>query len=145
LFGLPEHQRSQSEANRRIQKAAHTVFTPLVITDGQNDALVAGLDHWVGGTGNVFPSCSENYRAWFPSGRLIDGYNSNSFVYDMLAHNPEGKIEPPPKVLLPDTMTRLRVGMLIKRKKEFSVEESFSYESLFFAGHISFDSHLPSG
>jgi hypothetical protein len=31
------------------------------------------------------PSCGSNYRLWFLRGSSIDGYNSNTWVYNMLA------------------------------------------------------------
>jgi hypothetical protein len=59
----------------------------------QREALVAGLSYWV--ENPPCPSCGSNYRAFFPTSHGIDGYNSNTFKFNMLFQDPVGRIQPP--------------------------------------------------
>jgi hypothetical protein len=68
----------------------------IAVTPDQLDALRAGAEHWSQWetTGDKCPSCGKPYKTGIP---LKDdgGYNSNTWVYNMLVQNPAGPIEPP--------------------------------------------------
>jgi len=62
---------------------------------------VEALEYW---TNNPpCPSCTPNYRYWFPTDILnfFDGYKSNTFTFNMLMQNPAGPIIPPPMPAAP--------------------------------------------
>lgn len=65
------------------------------VTAEQREALRKGAIHWSKwkDTGDQCPSCGRHYVR---GGPFSDpAYNSNTWVYNMLIHNPAGRIEPP--------------------------------------------------
>jgi RHS repeat-associated protein len=81
--------RKNDKLNRNAPKKGSTRNHAYLVrvTDSQRQELAKGADYW---TGHTCPSCGENYRRG-PD----NAYNSNTWVYNMLIHNPAGRIEPP--------------------------------------------------
>lgn len=66
----------------------------LGVSPAQKEALLSRLRYFADNKSNAYshpcPSCGSRYHAIFP-----EPWNSNTFVYNMLIHNPAGRIEPP--------------------------------------------------
>ncbi|GEM_PF-4127542 len=62
-------------------------------------AFSQGLEYWADPSHWPCPSCGNSYIAHYKLQfwKEFDGYNSNSFTYNMLARNPAGSINPPPE------------------------------------------------
>jgi hypothetical protein len=71
----------------------------IAVSPDQLAQLKAGAEHWSQWetTGDKCPSCGKDYKTGIP---LKDpyGYNSNTWVYNMLVQNPAGRIEPPAEI-----------------------------------------------
>jgi len=72
------------------------VLYEISVTPDQLAQLKAGAEYWSQWqtTGVKCPSCGKDYVAGIP--RIDDGYNGNTWVYNMLTQNPAGRIEVPP-------------------------------------------------
>lgn len=61
-------------------------------TAAQRAALEKGAIYW---TSHQCPSCGGSYVRGGPLSLVHSAFNSNTWVYNMLIHNPAGRIEPP--------------------------------------------------
>ncbi len=67
-------------------------------TQEQRDRLVDELNYWASPANRLnCPSCGKDYRQFFLNDltSAFDGYNSNTFTYNMLSQDPAGSIAPP--------------------------------------------------
>ncbi len=64
----------------------------ITVTAAQRDALERGAIYW---TNHECPSCGNRYKHGWIGG---SGYNSNTWVYNMLVNDPAGRIEPPSQI-----------------------------------------------
>jgi hypothetical protein len=71
----------------------------IAVTPEQLAALKAGAEHWSQWqtTGDKCPPCGKPYKTGIPV-KDDGGYNSNTWVYNMLVQNPAGPIEPPAEI-----------------------------------------------
>jgi hypothetical protein len=83
-----------STAENRHDETRATATTFLKVTPAQKEALSQRLQYFSQHSGAAYPhpcpSCSPRYHSLEPA-----PWNSNTFVYNMLIHNPAGRIEPP--------------------------------------------------
>src|SRR5260221_12088782 len=72
------------------------------VTAAQREALAKGGEYWSHWQlpGHQCPNCGSHYVRGGPASAR-PAYNSNTWVYNMLIHNPAGRIEPPAIVFSP--------------------------------------------
>jgi RHS repeat-associated protein len=91
--GSSENQQVRQDDPTRTQGGKWIGAVLLVATTGaQRQALMKGASYWAQ-PGHVCPSCGASYQR--------TSYNSNTWVFNMLSHNPAGSITPPTDFLKP--------------------------------------------
>ena len=92
-----EHSSKNQEVRNSSDEQRHRPGTTkfnLAVSPAQKEALLSRLKYFAdkteGNYSHPCPSCGTRYHAIFP-----EPWNSNTFVYNMLIHNPAGRIEPP--------------------------------------------------
>lgn len=87
--------------NEPIAGSDNNVLYEIAVTPDQLARLKAGAEHWSQWreTGDECPSCGKNYRRGDGPLGYQPGYNSNTWVYNMLIQNPAGRIEPPAEII----------------------------------------------
>jgi RHS repeat-associated protein len=63
------------------------------VSPAQRAELARGSNYWTPQSGHQCPECGKNYVLGGPFG--FGAFNSNTWVYNMLIHNPAGPITPP--------------------------------------------------
>ncbi len=96
LKGTPENQQVRKDEWDGNSGSPPDECNSCYTTPAQREALVRRLEYWALWEHFPCPSCGSNYRTWFQSDSdLFDGYNSNTFTFNMLMQNPVGPIIPP--------------------------------------------------
>jgi hypothetical protein len=96
--GTPHNQQVLPNDDRNTPKPGsnRNAIYEISVTPEQLAALRSGAEHWSQwqDTGDPCPSCGKKYVRGGPLSAR-PAYNSNTWVYNMLIHNPAGRIEPP--------------------------------------------------
>jgi hypothetical protein len=85
------------QVRRNDERNSGGVLNAIFVTAAWEQSLIKGLDYFSFGVGgHQCPSCGTNYRvAFFSWSHFVDGYNSNTFIYNMIFYNPQGSVTPP--------------------------------------------------